>query len=187
MFNLLLTVSMSLSQFGEHNTNDLRDLVDFRSSPSRFVWKVVNDDVMGGRSTGYLAVSNGLLQFRGELNTNGGGFASIRTEPAALDIGTHDGLKLKVRGDGRTYKLRVATTGSDFAYMAEFPTRRGEWVIIDLPFSTFLPSSRGRKLDRAPVVPSEITTIGLLIADKLDGEFALDVEWIRLNPAAPQP
>jgi len=181
MLSLLLAVSVSISQMAEPDINDLRELVNFHSPQPGLVWTVVNDNVMGGRSSGDFAISDGRLVFRGEINTNGGGFASIRTEPEQLDMGSHDGLKLKVRGDGRTYKFRIVTAGSDFAYMADFPTQNGEWVIIDLPFSTFQPSWRGRTLDRPPVTPSDINSIGFMIADKRDGAFALEVEWIRLS------
>ena len=181
MLSLLLAVSVSVSQMVEPDFDDLRELVNFHSPQPELVWTVVNDNVMGGRSSGDFAISDGRLVFRGEINTNGGGFSSIRTEPEQLDIGRHDGLKLKVCGDGRTYKFRIVTEGSDFAYMADFPTRHGQWEIIDLPFSTFQPSWRGRKLDRPPVKPSDINSIGFMIADKRDGEFALEVEWIRLS------
>lgn len=182
MLSLLLAVSVSMAQMAEPDAEDFRVLADFRSSQPDLVWTAVNDNVMGGRSSGGFTISDGRLQFRGELNTNGGGFASVRTEPEQLGIGPHDGLKLKVRGDGRIYKFRIVTAGSDFAYMADFPTRKGEWEIIDLPFSTFVPSWRGRKLDRPPVTPADINSIGFMLADNRDGEFALEVEWIKLTP-----
>ena len=180
MLSLLFAVTVSLSQMAEADFKELKTLADFHAAQPDLVWTAVNDNVMGGRSSGGFALTGGRLLFRGEINTDGGGFASIRTEPQQLDIGSHDGLKLKVRGDGRTYRFRVVTAGSDFAYMADFSTRKGEWEIIDLPFSAFQPSWRGRKLDRPPVKPSDITSIGFMIADKQDGEFALEVEWIKL-------
>lgn len=180
MLSLLFAVSVSLSQMAETEFKALKTLADFQSTQLDLVWTAVNDNVMGGRSSGGFEITDGRLVFRGEINTNGGGFASIRTDPQQLDMGSHDGLKLKVRGDGRTYRFRVVTAGSDFAYMADFSTRQGEWEIIDLPFSAFQPSWRGRKLDRPPVNPSEITSIGFMIADKQDGAFELEVEWIKL-------
>ena len=124
MLSLLFAVTVSLSQMAEADYKELKTLADFHSAQPDLVWTAVNDNVMGGRSSGGFAITGGRLVFRGEINTDGGGFASIRTEPQQLDIGSHDGLKLKVRGDGRTYRFRVATAGSDFAYMADFSTRR---------------------------------------------------------------
>jgi hypothetical protein len=41
-------------------------------------WQIVNDTIMGGRSESGFVTENGQLQFSGVLNTNGGGFASLR-------------------------------------------------------------------------------------------------------------
>lgn len=187
VLSLFIAVLVNMSSMAETDVNDLRTLANFSSSHPGLVWTVVNDNVMGGRSSGDFEISEGRLLFHGEINTDGGGFSSIRTESRALDIGPHSGLKLKVRGDGRTYRFRLATAGSDFAYMADFSTRKGEWALIDLPFASFLPSRRGRKLDRPPVAPSAITSIGFMIADKQDGQFALEIEWIKLSPRELRP
>ena len=68
-------------------------------------WIVVNDNVMGGRSNGGFDIDGGELRFAGSTNTNGGGFSSIRTGRLDLDLASHDGVVLRVRGDGR--RLRI--------------------------------------------------------------------------------
>jgi hypothetical protein len=78
----------------------------------------LDDGVMGGQSQTHLHklldsnTSNeqqvGGLLFTGEINTNGGGFTSIRT---ALPNGVPrnaKGLKLKYKGDGKTYKVLLS-------------------------------------------------------------------------------
>ena len=69
-------------------------------------WYAINDGVMGGRSRGTFDIEQGLLVFRGSLNTNGGGFASIRIDRDKLDLdgvklSDYQGVHLRVRGDGR--------------------------------------------------------------------------------------
>ena len=64
------------------------------------VFHQLDDGVMGGRSITNLEVMNtidGIVLFSGDINTNGGGFASIRS-PLDNSI-PHDakGIKLKVR------------------------------------------------------------------------------------------
>jgi NADH dehydrogenase [ubiquinone] 1 alpha subcomplex assembly factor 1 len=187
MLHLLLAVSLSVLQLAESETGDSAELADFHSLKPGLVWTVVNDNVMGGRSSGGFEISDGRLRFHGSLITDGGGFASIRTEPEPLDMEPHQGVMLKVRGDGRSYRFRIVTAESDYAYMADFRTREGQWEIVDLPFSTFQASRRGRTLDRPPLNPSDITSIGFMIADRRDGEFALEVEWIRPSPGETGP
>jgi hypothetical protein len=39
----------------------------------------------------------------------GGGFCGQRTESRDLDLGSYDGVRLRVRGDGQTFKLNLKT------------------------------------------------------------------------------
>ena len=77
-------------------------------------WQTVNDGVMGGRSRGGFEItSEETLLFRGETSLqNNGGFSSIRTRPQPLKLDGQDGLALRVRGDGRSYKVSLRTAGT---------------------------------------------------------------------------
>ncbi|MGB5675576.1 MAG: CIA30 family protein, partial [Gemmatimonadota bacterium] len=113
---------------------------------------------------------------------NNGGFASVRGIVPIGAMESHSGLALRVRGDGRSYQVRLRTNQrfDGVAYMAEFPTRAGAWQTIEIPFEAFEATFRGRKPRGAPdLVPGEIRQLGLLIGDKVEGPFRLDVEWIR--------
>ncbi|MGB5301853.1 MAG: CIA30 family protein [Gemmatimonadota bacterium] len=147
-------------------------------------WAVVNDGVMGGLSSSEFVDSGaGFAVFRGELSLdNNGGFASVRGIVPIGAMESHSGLALRVRGDGRSYQVRLRTNQrfDGVAYMAEFPTRAGAWQTIEIPFEAFEATFRGRKPRGAPdLVPGEIRQLGLLIGDKVEGPFRLDVEWIR--------
>ena len=67
-------------------------------------WQLFNDDVMGGRSSSAFAWQGECLTFSGFVNTNGGGFASIRTEPDPelaqnfIDI-TSPEISIELQGD----------------------------------------------------------------------------------------
>lgn len=54
-----------------------RLLADFPESLATLEWRVVNDDVMGGRSEGGFRLEKQWLVFEGTTNTRGGGFSSI--------------------------------------------------------------------------------------------------------------
>lgn len=154
-------------------------------------WITVNDNVMGGRSSGGPAFADGLLTFSGRTNTNGGGFSSIRTREQAWDLGESDGLLLRVRGDGRSYIAALTTdtriAGSSVSYWQTFDTTTdGAWTNIRLPFDAFVPTMRGVDLTGrvAPLDPARASTIGLYIYDKKDGPFRIDVAWIGTYTAA---
>ena len=148
-------------------------------------WRIVNDGVMGGLSKGQLNVSDdGILTFKGNLSLrNNGGFSSLRTERLKLDLGDADGVKLRVKGDGRTYQMRFNTDarfrGMEVSFKADFDTRKGEWTEVNIPFSDFVGSFRGMTLRNEKFDPSKISRVGMLLADKKEGSFELLVDWVR--------
>ncbi len=116
-------------------------------------------------------------------NTRGGGFSSIRSRHGSFDLAAYDGVRLRARGDGRTYTFRLTTWDTrDLsrrpAYWAEFETGDGTWEEIDVPFTRFRPRWRGAALPGPPLEPAAIDSLGLMINDGQDGPFRLEVDWI---------
>ena len=159
----------------------MKKLIDFNTNdPAE--WFVVNDGVMGGRSSSTLTAGlNGIAVFEGYLSLeNNGGFASIRSSPARLGMSDEAGMRLVVRGDGQRYQLRLYTADNpNISYSASFETTAGETETIDMPFAQFEPTFRGRVLDDvSPLVPTAVVAVGILIADYQAGPFELEVESI---------
>ena len=158
-------------------------LFDFSGKAPGEKWVTVNDNVMGGRSKGGFSFKGDKLVFAGSTNTNGGGFSSVRSKATDLDLGNKDGVIIRFKGDGRTYKFGVRMARSSAAYRADFKSSgdgRG-WQVVKIPFSSLAPSWRGTKLSlkRYPLKKERIESIGLMIYDKKDGPFRLQVDWIR--------
>lgn len=158
-------------------------LVDFPRSTEVLPWFVVNDDVMGGRSEGGFRLEGDVVIFTGSTNTRGGGFSSIRSRPHSFDLSAYDGVRLRARGDGRTYTFRLTTWDTRDrrrrpAYWAEFETGDGTWEEIDVPFTRFRPRWRGATLPGPALEPAAIDSLGLMINDGQDGPFRLEVDWI---------
>lgn len=151
-------------------------------------WYVVNDNVMGGRSDGDFEQKDGVLNFTGCTNTNGGGFSSIRTKPLELALADQSGIQLRVHGDGRRYMWRLTTNarwrGRPVGYWAEFPTQHDVWTTVNLPWSNFRPQYRGYRLDGPVLDPGQITGMGLMIYDGLDGPFALQLASVGTYSAS---
>lgn len=161
-------------------------LFDFTASADEPRWVAVNDDVMGGISRGGPRIDRGVLTFTGTLSLeNNGGFSSVRTINWNRDLSGKQAMVLRIKGDGRTYQLRLATDaryrGSEVSYGAEFPTRAGEWTEVTVPFEDLTPSWRGRQLDGPPLDLSKVEEVGLLIGDNREGEFSLEVDWMKVE------
>ncbi|MEN8871771.1 MAG: CIA30 family protein [Akkermansiaceae bacterium] len=168
-------------------------LADFDGDKVAGEWKTVNDNVMGGRSKGGPSFSDGVLKFSGATNTNGGGFSSIRTQPSEFDLTGKDGLLIRARGDGRTYKVELRTDikmrSWAVPFRADFETVEGEWQEIFVPLDSFSPTLFGQKLPASPSLdPSKVSSLGFMIYDKKDGAFSLEVDWVKAvseKPDAP--
>ncbi|MBT8495909.1 MAG: CIA30 family protein [Deltaproteobacteria bacterium] len=148
-------------------------------------WRIVNDDVMGGRSDSNFAVADGRAVFEGNLSPdNGGGFASVRADLSAAPSPDTVAVVIRVRGDGKRYQFRVRTSEQRDgpAYKYEFSTTKGEWTTVRLPLAEFELSFRGRLIPDAPVIDAgRIRQVGFLIADRQWGRFRLEVESIRVE------
>lgn len=161
-----------------------KTLFDFSEPNSTQNWNIINDGVMGGLSRSTIRWSDeGVAVFSGVVSLeNNGGFASVRTAPRDFQIADYKGIKLRLKGDGKTYQFRIRTDNNfdGVAHTVEFTTTDGKWSTVELPFSSFSPTFRGRTLRNVgPLAPADIRQIGFLISGKQEGSFQLMVDWIK--------
>lgn len=161
-----------------------KTLFDFNEPNSVETWRIVNDGVMGGLSSSRMQwQAGGTARYSGHVSLeNNGGFASVRTAPQDFGLTVHTGLRLRVRGDGNIYKFRIRTDDNfdGVTYSLDFTAPAGNWQEIELPFADFKPTWRGRTLPNVgPLQPADIRQLGFLISDKQQGEFALEVDWVK--------
>ena len=153
-------------------------------------WQVVNDGVMGGLSEGKLTQSaTGTMIFSGMLSLeNNGGFSTFRSGDLRLDLSGDLGLLLRVKGDGRTYQARLATDalfrGMEVSFAAEFATKKGEWMEVKVPFASFKGSFRGLDLPKEKLEPAKVRRVSILLGDKKQGPFELEIDSIQTYRAA---
>ncbi|WCJ27243.1 NAD(P)-binding Rossmann-fold superfamily protein [Euphorbia peplus] len=148
-------------------------------------WGALDDVVMGGVSQSNFEINttggeNGGPAgiFKGNVSTaNNGGFTSIRTRNFSQpeDLSAYDGLELRLKGDGRRYKL-IVRTSSDWdtvGYTASFDTAEGKWQSVRLPFSSLTPIFRAKTVsDAPPFDPSNIVSLQLMFSKfEYDGKL----------------
>lgn len=165
----------------QHGT---RIIFEFSEQADKDAWRSINDVVMGGVSSSELRVTaEGVAIFEGIVSLErGGGFASVSSPFAGMDLGNFEGIEVRVRGDGKDYRLRVRTNDGDegVAYQASFQTERGIWRTEELPFEAFEARYHGRSVpDAQPLDAGKIVSFGFLIADRQAGPFHLEIDWIR--------
>tara|TARA_B000000475_G_scaffold272257_1_gene272929 strand:+ start:26231 stop:26809 length:579 start_codon:yes stop_codon:yes gene_type:complete len=146
-------------------------------------WNIVNDTVMGGRSQARMRIYNNMAEFKGYLSlANNGGFSSVRAyyPNDLIDISS---VVLRVKGDGRKYSFRVRTDNNSWAsYTQSFSTKKDTWEEITLNINDFYPTYRGYNLRDIPKLSeSIIREVGLMISDKVEGSFKIDIDWIKVQ------
>ena len=155
-------------------------LADFNDPDEPSRWQSTDDVVMGGRSSSAMRAGDGVGVFAGEVSLEqGGGFASVRRRDQLVDLSACDAIELRVRGDGRRYKLTLRTS-RDFdgvVYQAAFETEPGTWQTARLPLASFAPRFRGRPAP-GTLDPARVCSLGLLISDRQAGPFRLEVAGI---------
>ncbi|KAK3152579.1 hypothetical protein QOZ80_2BG0160930 [Eleusine coracana subsp. coracana] len=143
----------------------------------KMVWGALDDVVMGGVSESTFQIlptgsetSGPTGLFRGTVSTsNNGGFTSIRTKNFTVpeDLSAYDGIELRIKGDGRRYKLIIRTSSEwdTVGYTASFDTTKGEWQSVKIPFSSLRPVFRARTIsDAPPFDASNITSLQLMFS-----------------------
>lgn len=166
-------------------------LFDFCRPEAARGWESVGDRVMGGVSTGRLrAPSGGPAVFDGEVSLeHGGGFASVRSPAGPFDLSRARALLLRVRGDGRAYKLGLRTDpGFDGpSWQAAFRPAAGQWEDVRIPLDAFSAVWRGRPVPGSPPLDAAaVVRLGLVVGDRQAGPFRLEIEAIRAEPDAPE-
>lgn len=147
-------------------------------------WVLINDSVMGGVSDSemFRNTDNDTMLFTGNLSlANNGGFASTRSLIQLNSFDDDYRVKIKVKGDGRTYQLRFRPDRrmDGYAYSATFQTQAGNITEHEFSVDDFVPVWRGRLLRDVPSLSwQDIGQIGLMLADKREGQFMLEVHKI---------
>jgi NADH dehydrogenase [ubiquinone] 1 alpha subcomplex assembly factor 1 len=161
-------------------------LIDFSNTESNKTtpWYSVNDSVMGGRSLGAFRIENGTLNFFGSINTNGGGFASIRHPLEANALAGTDRLRIAIQTDGRPYTINLRDRTSEalrVAHQAVIPSSDSSSGLqtVEVLYKDLVPTFRGRRVQTELFNPLEATSLSVMLADQQDGPFMAKIAWIE--------
>jgi len=143
----------------------------------------LDDVVMGGASqSGFsLAPSKDFGVWSGTITTeNNGGFAGVRSRAVtpAMDLSSFKGIRLRVKGDGKRYKLIVRDdynwNGIAWAYFFDTSVDPADFEVVEAPWDAFVPTLFARRVPGVKLKPRSITTVQLTLS-----KFEVDTQ---LNP-----
>jgi len=170
----------------QSKTDTCLRLFDYQQSDKTIdtSWTMVNDNVMGGRSTGQFIVNENYLTFSGFINSNGGGFSSIRHSVPSSSFSGIDHIRLSVRSDGRPYTLSLADDFSKprgISHRARIGVNASsEFQDVNIPVNDLRPMFRGRRVQAPELNTNRIQELRIMLSDTVDGDFVLDIAWIDI-------
>jgi hypothetical protein len=158
-------------------------LFDFSRASDAAGWKVQDDVVMGGRSSGTFRLDEaGHAVFAGEVSLeNNGGFSSAQCYIEPMDVSAYSTALLRVKGDGKRYLFLVESSRADrHYYMHPFQTGH-DWEWIEIPFADMAPYFRGDRLDMPNYLGQTLAQTRFMIANARAESFRLEIAEIRLK------
>ncbi len=158
-------------------------IFDFNKDSDIRSWMIVDDVVMGGRSSGSFRLSaDGYGVFQGTVSLeNNGGFSSVRHRFQKIQIKEYTRIVIRLKGDGKEYQFRIKSDSSDYySYISKLSTN-GAWQELEIPLKDMYPSFRGRRLDQPNFSEESIEEVAFLIANKKEEQFKLLLDRIELK------
>lgn len=143
-----------------------------------FDWVVLNDTVMGGRSSANVESVDSATRFQGVVSReNNGGFASIRTR-GAIDLNSNTTVEVDLVGTDAPVQFVVwIGQGANLYYATPIQPNTG---VQRIEFSDFVPKSYGRVVS-APSLDRrnrQQVSVGILIGNGFEGEFDLTLKQL---------
>ncbi|MFY0629670.1 MAG: CIA30 family protein [Flavobacteriaceae bacterium] len=157
-------------------------IFDFNKKSNINRWRIVDDTVMGGRSSSQFKLnSDGYGVFEGNVSlANNGGFSSVRYQLKKTEVTQYTGIKIRLKGDGKNYQFRVKNNSNNYySYITTFSTTN-EWQEVKIALKDMYPSFRGRRLNGQNFSHDFINQIVFLIGNKKDEKFKLIIDKIEL-------
>lgn len=175
----------------------------FRGREDLDKWLVTSDKVIGGRSEVFLKMgkNNQSALLYGTLSTEAAkdgensrsGYCAMISRVLrgaferrqSYDWTQYNSLYLRIRGDGRPWMVNLREQmefiqSQDRMYSYFMYTRGGPyWQEVKIPFSKFFFTNKGRIRDaQYQLLLDRISSIGFTLADKVDGPFFLEIDFI---------
>lgn len=121
-------------------------------------WTTLNDTVMGGRSQGTCSASSMGLLIEANVVAEGGGFISCRSPrwQPPLNLSSANAIEIQLVGDGRRYKLALATDDlagkiagllpGGLRWVRDFDTNQIGQTTVRIEFSALQPTLRANPI-----------------------------------------
>lgn len=161
-------------------------LIDFGAKTGGKDWYIVNDGVMGGRSSSKVNMQKETMLFKGNVSlANNGGFASLRAPYASYDLSQYTTVRIRYKASGQVTALSFDKDRRFYIpyYKVPLSNVSGEWTTESFTLlevkEYYLGQPTGKKLSKDLL--SSIIRMGFLVSNKEAGTFQLEVDYIEFE------
>ena len=144
-----------------------------------FDWVVLNDTVMGGRSSANVEYVDSTTRVQGVVSReNNGGFASIRTRNS-IDLSNNTAVEIELIGTDAPVQFVVwMGQGANLYYATPVEVNAG---VQQIDFSQFASKSYGRVVSAGSLEQRrrQKVSVGILIGDGFEGPFDLTLKQLN--------
>ena len=184
---MVISLSLALLSFlpGIRSSTTLKE-IDFGTSKGGQDWKVMNDGVMGGLSSGTASLNENSLTLKGSISlANNGGFASIRSKWGIYDLSDYSAVTIRYRSLGQVVALSFETSRMWWRpyYLLDLAPTDNYWktvtIPIDLANQISIVQPTGKQLSSKQL--SNILRVGFMTHEKKESPFEFEVDFIRFE------
>ena len=152
------------------------------------IWRIVNDDVMGGKSNSKIEEKENSIIFKGHTSLeNNGGFASMRTliPKGALKECKTLSIRFKSADTSRTFGISLKSSQKYYIpyYKFTFSPKSEDWQELTIKLSDFDYYKISEKMeDSMPLgFLKDVYNIALIISDGKEGAFQIEIDYIKFE------
>ena len=158
-------------------------LFDFSKKSNIGQWKIINDEVMGGLSTGIIQVNkNGNGVYSGHVSLeNNGGFSMVQYNMDRMAVTDYSAFVIRIKGDGKKYQMRCKSGDQQrHSYIYTFSSKK-DWQELTIPFEKMEAFFRGNALKLPNFNGDYLSQIAFLIGNNKEENFTLEIDFIKLK------
>jgi NADH dehydrogenase [ubiquinone] 1 alpha subcomplex assembly factor 1 len=158
---------------------------DFGTEKDFGRWSIVNDGVMGGLSQSQAVLESDAVLFSGTVSLkNNGGFVSLRSAMGNYDLSGYTQCEIRFKSDtDRMFELLIEQETAFYLpkFRAKFGAKTADWKTHTFPLNQMEISRMGNALQKGinPQTLAGIQRIGIILADKQEGNFKLWIDYVK--------
>ncbi|GMQ27479.1 CIA30 family protein [Algoriphagus confluentis] len=160
-------------------------IFDFGEGKNFGRWTIINDGVMGGLSQSQARLTEDGVLFSGTVSLkNNGGFVSLRGPLGRYDLSEFTFCEIRFKSDtDRKFELLIEkeTPFHLPKYRKKFGAKGEDWQIFRFELKELEISRMGNLIAQGidPGELKELQRIGFILADKQEGSFTLQIDYLK--------